>query len=171
MQTLLSKHWHHLPANEVLELFETNLDQGLDLFEVRHRQQRFGRNELTPRKGKSPLVRFVKQFNNPLIYILLASSVITAVLKDPLDAVIIFAVVLVNAIIGFIQENNAEQAIEALAKAMVTEATVKALWSGAAHAGGGAGAWRHCIAQVGGIKCLLTCACCKGAIYKSLKLR
>ncbi len=125
MQTLLSKHWHHLPANEALELLDTNLDRGLDLFEVRHRQQRFGRNELTPRKGKSPFVRFLLQFNNPLIYILLASSVITAVLKDPLDAVIIFAVVLVNAVIGFVQENNAEQAIEALAKAMVTEATVR----------------------------------------------
>ncbi len=124
MQTLLGKHWHHLPVEEVIELLETNLANGLDIFEIQHRQERFGPNVLTPRKGKSPLMRFLHQFNNPLIYILLASSLITAVLKDVVDAVIIFGVVLINAIIGYIQEAKAEEAIQALANTMTTDASV-----------------------------------------------
>ncbi len=124
MQTLLGKHWHHLPTDEVLQLLETDPQAGLDIFAVKHRQEEFGPNVLTPRRGKSPLVRFLLQFNNPLIYILLVATVVTAVVKDIVDAAIIFAAVLVNAVIGFIQESRAERAIEALAQAMTTEATV-----------------------------------------------
>ena len=124
MQTLLGKHWHHLPAPDVLELLESNLEKGLDIFEVQHRQGRFGPNVLTPRRGKSPLARLLAQFANPLILILLASSVITAVVKGPVDAIIILVVVLLNAAIGYVQESKAEKAIEALAQAMSAEATV-----------------------------------------------
>ena len=124
MQTLLSKHWHHLPHDEIRELLDTNVQQGLDLFEVQHRLKRFGPNALTPRKGKSPLMRFLLQFHNPLIYVLLAASVVTAVVKGPVDAGIIAGVVLVNAIVGYIQEARAENAIAALAESMVAEATV-----------------------------------------------
>lgn len=124
MQVLLGKHWHHLPEQEVIQLLETNPGFGLDLFEIHHRQERFGPNQLTQRKGKSPLVRFLLQFNNPLIYILLVATVITAVVKDLVDAGIILSVVLVNAVIGYIQEAKAEAAIESLAKTMTTEATV-----------------------------------------------
>ena len=124
MHTLLDKYWHHLPAAEVLDLLGSNLESGLDVFEVKHRQQHFGPNVLTPKRGKSPLVRFLLQLDNPLIYILLVAGVITAVLKDAVDASIIFGVVLVNAIVGFIQESKAERAIEALAQAMTTEAAV-----------------------------------------------
>jgi cation-transporting ATPase F len=125
MLTLLGKHWHHLPAEEVIQLLETDIDQGLDTFEVKHRREHFGPNQVTGRRGKTPLQRFLQQFNNPLIYILLVSTVITAVLKDVLDASIIFGVVLVNAILGFIQESRAERAIAALSQAMTTEATVR----------------------------------------------
>ncbi len=124
MNTLLGKHWHHLPAAEVLDLLDTNAQQGLDLFEVKHRQERFGPNALTGRKETSPLVRFLLQFKNPLVIILLVASGITAVLKDVTDALVIFAVVLINAVISYIQEARAEQAIAALAKTMSTEATV-----------------------------------------------
>jgi len=124
MQTLLSRHWHHLPTDEVLQLLETHPQTGLDIFAVKHRQEELGRNVLTPRRGKSPLMRFLLQFNNPLIYILLVATVVTAFVKDIVDAAIIFAAVLVNAIIGYIQESRAERAIEALAQAMTTEATV-----------------------------------------------
>jgi cation-transporting ATPase F len=124
MNSILGKHWHHLPADEVLDLLDTKIQEGLDVFEIKHRQERFGRNELTPKKGKSPLVRFLLQFNNPLVLILLVASGVTAVLKDPVDALVIFGVVLINAIIGYIQESRAEQAIAALAKTMTTEAVV-----------------------------------------------
>jgi len=124
METLIGGHWHHLSKNEVVELLDSDMQSGLDTFEVKHRQEHFGPNLLTPKRGKSPLARFLLQFNNPLVYILLASSLVTAIIKDVLDAVVIFGVVLVNAIIGYIQESRAEKAIEALAQAITTEATV-----------------------------------------------
>ena len=62
MQVLLGKHWHRLPVNEVVELLESNVPNGLDIFEVKHRQERFGHNVLTPKKGKHPVVRFLLQF-------------------------------------------------------------------------------------------------------------
>ena len=124
MNILLGQHWHHLPPDEILTLLSTNLQQGLDIFEVKHRQERFGLNVLTPKKGKSPFVRFLLQFKNPLVIILLVASVVTLVLKDPTDAAVIFGVVLINAIIGFIQESRAEEAIAALSKTITTEAVV-----------------------------------------------
>lgn len=124
MQTLLGKHWHHLPVAEVADLLESDPEKGLDLFEVKHRREHFGPNQLSPRKGRSPLVRFLLQFNNPLIYILLAGGGITAALQDWVDAAIIFAVVFVNAVIGFVQEARAERAIQALAETMAAKATV-----------------------------------------------
>jgi len=124
MNKLLGKHWQHLPPKEVIELLDSNIERGLDLFEVKHRQERFGLNALTPKKGKSPLMRFLMQFNNPLVIILVVASVVTAVLKDLTDALVIFGVVLINAVIGYIQESRAEQAIAALAKTMTTEAAV-----------------------------------------------
>ena len=124
MNSLLGKHWHHLPVEEVISLLDSDLRQGLDRFEVTHRQARFGFNVLTPKKPKSPFLRFLEQFNNPLVIILLVASGITAVLKDPLDALVIFGVVLLNAAIGYIQESRAEHAIAALAQTMTTEATV-----------------------------------------------
>ena len=83
MNTLLGKHWHHLPASEVLDLLDSDIQQGLDVFEIKHRQERLGFNVLTPKKGKSPLLRFLSQFNNPLVIILMIASLVTAVLKDP----------------------------------------------------------------------------------------
>lgn len=103
MQTLLSKHWHHLPFDEVQSLLEVDVERGLDRFEMEHRQARFGPNALTLRKGKSPFMRFLLQFNNPQIYVLLVSSVVTALVKGPVDAAIILGVVLVNAIVGFVE--------------------------------------------------------------------
>jgi Ca2+-transporting ATPase len=123
MSTLLDKYWHYLPRDEVIDLLDTNIQQGLDIFEVKHRQSRFGLNLLTPKKGESALARFLSQLNNPLILILLVASLVTAVLKDPADAAVIFAVVLINAIIGYFQESRAEHAIVALAQTMTTEAT------------------------------------------------
>ena len=74
MQKLLGRHWHHLPASEVGRLLETNLETGLDLFEVKYRRERFGLNRLKPKQGRSLWMRFLLQFHNPLIYILLAAG-------------------------------------------------------------------------------------------------
>lgn len=103
---------------------QTDLSRGLSASEVADRRRRHGPNLLTPRRGHGPVVRFLLQFHQPLIYILLAAVVVTALLDDWIDAGVILGVVLVNAIIGFIQEGKALEAIEALGKTLVTVAAV-----------------------------------------------
>jgi calcium-translocating P-type ATPase len=124
MNTLLEKHWHHLPQPEVLDLLDTDVVKGLDRFEVEERQKNFGRNLLTERKGKGPLLRFLLQFHQALVYILLAAVVIKIILGAWVDASVIFGVVLLNAIIGFIQEGKALNALAALSRALTTTSTV-----------------------------------------------
>ncbi len=119
-----AQNWHHLTADEVVDLVETDVDEGLDVFEVKHRQGRYGPNVLTTRGGPGALKRFLLQFHQPLIYILIASGTITLLLKEWVDSAVIFGVVLVNAVIGYLQEAKAVQAIEALAKTMTTDARV-----------------------------------------------
>lgn len=124
LQTLLNKHWHHLSTDEVIELFDTDVEKGLDLFEVQSRAEVFGPNELTSSQGDSALKRFLIQFNQPLIYILLVSALTMFLLQEWVDAGVIFGVVLVNALIGFFQESKAIEAIESLSKMMTHEAVV-----------------------------------------------
>lgn len=116
--------WHTLPPNDVIVRLDSDERFGLTSAEAEQRLKRYGPNVITAKRGKSPLVRFLLQFHNPLLYILLVASVITFVLKDPVDAAIIFGAVLVNVILGYIQESRAEKAIEALARTMTMEATV-----------------------------------------------
>ncbi|MBP8259620.1 MAG: cation-transporting P-type ATPase [Verrucomicrobia bacterium] len=124
MQEILKHHWHHLPAAQVAEFLDTHPEKGLDVFEVKHRRARFGANQLTPRKGRSPWMRFLLQFHNPLIYILLAAGGIKLWMGGWVDAAVILGVVLINAWIGYFQEAKAERAIEALAQSLVTESNV-----------------------------------------------
>ncbi|MBN1365073.1 MAG: cation-transporting P-type ATPase [Syntrophaceae bacterium] len=124
MESLICKHWHHCPAEEVTTLLTTHPDRGLSLFEVKHRLEHFGPNMVTAKKQRGPLIRFLLQFHQPLVYILLAAAVTTIILQEWVDSSVIFGVVIVNAIIGFIQESKAEQAIESLKQMMTTQATV-----------------------------------------------
>ncbi|MDG4475150.1 cation-transporting P-type ATPase [Thiovibrio frasassiensis] len=124
VEDLIAKHWHHLPIEEVVELLESEREQGLDRFAVEHRQEAFGPNAITAQKGQSPLIRFLLQFHQPLIYILIASGLITAILGEWVDSGVIFGVVLVNAFVGYIQEAKAVNALAALARTMTTVATV-----------------------------------------------
>lgn len=120
----LEQQWHHLSAQETAERLHSDPDVGLATQEVSQRQDEFGPNQLTPKTGTSPWIRFLQQFNQPLIYILLAAGLITLLLQDWIDAGVIFVVVLINAIVGYIQEAKAEHAMEALAESIVTEAAV-----------------------------------------------
>lgn len=124
MDTLFSRHWHQLPQYEVVTLLESDGAKGLDMFEVAHRQKHFGPNRLTLKKSKSSLVLFLLQFHQPLIYILLTATVVTFALQEWVDSGVIFGVVVVNAVIGYIQESKALKAIAALAHAMEGVATV-----------------------------------------------
>jgi Ca2+-transporting ATPase len=120
----LDQIWHHLSKQETAEHLHSDPDAGLTAGEVSQRQEEIGPNQLTPETGTSPWMRFLQQFNQPLLYILLVAGVITLLLQDWLDAGVIFAVVLINAIVGYIQEARVEHAMEALAESIVTEASV-----------------------------------------------
>jgi Ca2+-transporting ATPase len=124
LQSLPVRPWHQLEAGEVLEQLRSDQASGLDDTEAAARLQTLGGNVLTPPKTRGPLIRFLLQFNQPLIYILLAAAAITAALSEWLDSGVIFGVVMMNALIGFIQEAKALQAIDALARSMTTVATV-----------------------------------------------
>jgi Ca2+-transporting ATPase len=117
--------WHHLEMREVCRLLDADVRHGLGAGEVRRRQEEYGPNRVTQRAG-TPLWRlFLRQFNQPLVYILLVAAAITAFLREWVDSGVIFGVVLINAIIGFIQESKAGKAIEALSRMVRTEATVR----------------------------------------------
>ncbi|HDS05932.1 MAG TPA: cation-transporting P-type ATPase [Deltaproteobacteria bacterium] len=124
MESIVCKHWHHCPSSEVTTFLNTNPDKGLSPFEAKHRLEKFGPNMVTEQKQKSPLVKFLLQFHQPLIYILLVAGTVTLFLKEWVDSSVIFGVVIINAIIGFIQESKAESAIESLKKMMTTQTNV-----------------------------------------------
>lgn len=118
------QQWHPLSAEQVVHLLKTDPEQGLSLTQAAERHDRFGPNQLTAQKKQSAWVRFFQQFNQPLLYILLVAGLITAFLKEWIDSGVIFGVTLLNAVIGFVQESKAEDAIAALAEAVTTEATI-----------------------------------------------
>ncbi|MGD8957680.1 MAG: cation-transporting P-type ATPase [Chromatiaceae bacterium] len=115
--------WHHLPGDEAMQRLAVGND-GLSAAEAQQRLERYGVNRLTPPKPRSALVRFLSQFDNLLIYILLAAGVVTVLLGHFVDAGVIFGVVLINSIIGFIQEGKAEKALEAVRNLLSLKATV-----------------------------------------------
>ncbi|MEW4568923.1 cation-transporting P-type ATPase [Tautonia sp. JC769] len=124
MDTQHPRPWHHLAAHQVVTHLESHDDRGLATPEIAPRQQRYGRNLLTPSRGQGPLVRFLLQFHQPLVYILLVATIVTLALEEYVEAAVIFGVVLINAVVGFVQEGKALKAIDALGKTLVAEATV-----------------------------------------------
>jgi RND family efflux transporter MFP subunit len=116
-------NWSALTADAVLGQFESSAE-GLSDEEAARRLAQYGANRLPTSKRRSLLVRFVLQFHNVLIYVLIAASVVTAFLGHWVETAVIVAVVVINAIIGFIQEGKAEQAMDAVRKMLTLHATV-----------------------------------------------
>ena len=115
--------WHTQDLDTVFEL-QKGLPNGLPEQEASARLEKHGPNAL-PKTRKKPLaLRFLLQFNNILIYVLLVSAAITLALQHHVDALVILAVVLVNAVIGVIQEGKAEKAMEAIRDMLSPQATV-----------------------------------------------
>ncbi|MCD4667020.1 MAG: cation-transporting P-type ATPase, partial [Sulfurimonas sp.] len=124
MQHLNGQNWHSLEANKIIELFESDINDGLGPLCIKHREEYFGKNILKEKKQDSKLKKFFLQFHNALIYILLGASLVTAFLHEYIDSGVIFSVVIINVIIGYVQEVKAQEAIESLKKMMNTEAVV-----------------------------------------------
>lgn len=122
--TQAQKYWHSIEIDDVLKEFDSNSETGLKFSEIEDRQKKYGKNILTQKKGDGPIKRFFLQFHNCLLYVLIVSGFITLYLREWADCSVIFGVVLVNAIVGFIQESKALKSLEALAKSMTTQAVV-----------------------------------------------
>ena len=118
-----NNQWHAIDYKEVLENFESSL-QGLEIEEVNKRQEKYGLNELR-RKNKDGVLKVLwRQINNPLIWVLIGASTLATALGKITDGMVVLAVVVVNSIIGFIQEYKAGKAIEALSNMVPENATV-----------------------------------------------
>lgn len=123
-------HWHSLSAEEALKELRVSPDLGLDEKEVRQRQQTYGRNALTAKKGKSLIIRFFSQFADFMIIILIFAAIISFVVSyldgepEYADPVIILVIITVNATLGVLQEARAEKALEALKKMSAPSAHV-----------------------------------------------
>src|SRR5215469_8842004 len=114
--------WHALSETEVVKRLVTNSEKGLDWSEATARLRRYGQNRLPEGKKRGPFTRFFAQFNNILIYVLLAAGFTKLMLSLWVDAGIIFAVVVLNALLGFIQEGKAEKALDSIRNMLSAEA-------------------------------------------------
>ncbi len=117
------RNWHALSDNEVFDSLQTS-NEGLENDDALNRLHQYGPNSLPPPPKKSALKRFILQFHNVLIYVLLGSAVITLLLADVVDSMVILGVVIINAIIGFIQEGKAEKAVDAIRNILTQNGTV-----------------------------------------------
>jgi calcium-translocating P-type ATPase len=115
--------FHALPSAEVEQQLGTG-SQGLTEQQARDRLAEYGPNELDARGGHGALRVLLRQFHNPLIYVLLAAAVITLLVGKAVDSAVIAAVVVINSFVGFVQEWRAGQALAALAAMHTSHATV-----------------------------------------------
>lgn len=115
--------WHALGANAALSALDAS-PSGLTTTEAAQRLSRYGSNSLPDAKQMSPIIRFLKHLHNPLIYLLLAGALAAGLLGHLVDMVVILLVVLVNAIVGFIQEGKAEEALAAIKDMIASDVLV-----------------------------------------------
>ncbi|MEM8948682.1 MAG: HAD-IC family P-type ATPase [Pseudomonadota bacterium] len=118
-----NRAWYAAAVNEVMDAQDSS-PNGLTETAAGERLSTFGPNRLPAPKRRGPLLRFLAQFHDALIYLLLAAAVITAVLGHGIDSGVILAVVLVNTVIGFIQEGKAEKALVAIRDMLAPKASV-----------------------------------------------
>src|SRR5262249_41709005 len=114
--------WHAVSQAEVVERLATNAESGLNLSEASDRLQQYGPNRLPEGRKRGPFSRFFSHFNNVLFYVLLAAGFTKLMMGVWIDAGIIFAVVLLNALLGFIQEGKAEKALDSIRNMLSPEA-------------------------------------------------
>ena len=116
--------WHTHETGVVFQQLSSSID-GLSQQLAEERLQQLGPNRLRPAKKKGPLTRLLVQFHNVLIYVLLGAGIITALLGHWVDSSVIIGVVVINAIIGFIQEGKAEKSLDAIRNMLSHQAMIK----------------------------------------------
>src|SRR6516165_3755637 len=114
--------WHAISPVEVVKRLTTDPEQGLNLADASALLQKYGPNRLPEGRKRGPFKRFFTQFNNILVYVLLAAGFTKLMLSLWIDAGIIFAVVVLNSLLGFIQEGKAEKALDSIRNMLSAEA-------------------------------------------------
>ncbi|MDY7018528.1 MAG: HAD-IC family P-type ATPase [Chloroflexota bacterium] len=120
----MGKKWHNLTIEETLQALHT-ARSGVSEVVAKERLTQYGLNVLKAKKRVSPLLVFLRQLLSPLIYVLLAAAIVSAVVGHYLDAYVITGILILNAIIGFTQETRAEKAMEALVRLAAPKAKVR----------------------------------------------
>jgi len=116
--------WHTLASDAVASTLRANLDTGLTEDEAQRQLAEYGPNILPEPDPPNPLTVFLTQFSNLIVWVLIGAAVVSGILQEWIDAVAILAIVLLNAVLGFVQEYRAEQSLAALKKLSVTMARI-----------------------------------------------
>lgn len=122
-QQPFNKNWHQLDSQDCLSQLDSQ-KHGLDAHTAELRLKQFGGNHLPRTKGRSAFARLLAQMHNLLIYVLLGAAFLTALLGHWIDFYVILAVVILNTLIGFVQEGKAEKALDAIKNMLAPHATV-----------------------------------------------
>ncbi len=118
-------NWHELDKDGIIKELEVSSENGLTSNQVRQRLEEYGKNELVERAAASPWKILLEQFKGTMVVILMISAVVSFVLHEYTDAIVIALIVLLNSLLGFTQEYKAEQAMAALKKLAVPHVKVK----------------------------------------------
>lgn len=108
--------WHTFDLKDIYEKFDVNPEIGLNDEKIQKNRKEYGENIILSKKPKPDWVLFLEQFNNPIIYILIIAAIINALVSDLKDTIVIAAVIILNTVIGFIQERRASDALKLLSK-------------------------------------------------------
>jgi len=114
--------WHTMTVDQVVRRLTTDIEKGLGAGEASSQLQKYGPNRLPEGKKRGPFIQFLSQFNNILVYVLLGAGFTKLMLNLWVDAAIIFGVVVLNALLGFVQEGKAEKALESIRNMLSAEA-------------------------------------------------
>jgi len=108
--------WWHLGKEEVTQKLSSHIEKGISNEEALARQAQYGPNQLAEKQGRSPLALFFDQFKDFIIWVLIGAALVSGFLKEWVDALAIICIVILNSVMGFIQEFRAEKSLAALKK-------------------------------------------------------
>ena len=109
-------NWWQLEVQDIAKKLETNSENGISNQEAKKRLEKYGPNQLQEEKGRSPIMIFLEQFKDFIIWVLIGAALISGFMKEWIDAIVIIAIVFLNAIMGLVQEYRAEKSLAALKK-------------------------------------------------------